>query len=159
MKNYLLFAILLVISCSPASQNESDEPNIPTTIEIYGSSSISFNTFIGQTIKFPLDNETLYATVLEIDNHLCPSDPGIQCITEGFLIATFQLTHELESDTLMLRYGFHPKPDSWKVYSDSVTTSLSSKSYRFFLTHAVYYNGILSDKISKLTFTMRLKKI
>ncbi len=159
MNNSYLFKMLLLGICLTMCQNESEEPNIPMQIEIFGSSPSSFTTVTGQELKFILVNETLYAKVLEIDNQLCPDDPGGPCIAEGYLIAAFRLTNELESDTVMLRHGEHSYPDFWSVSRDSVTTTLSRKSYRLYLLNVIYYSNELTNKKEELKLTMQLKKL
>jgi hypothetical protein len=159
MKKYLISGLFLAFIFSPACQNDSDEPNIPLNIEILGSTPVSFITTTGQTIKFSIEDEIIYAKVLEIDNQLCPMDPCILCWNDGYLTGTFQLTDELESDTVLLRYGYHPYPDFWQVLNDSIRSTLSDKVYQLSFTQVQYYLGAHSDRERKLIFTMQLKKL
>jgi hypothetical protein len=164
MKTMLKTFIALLICFATCCQNEIDngEFNIPNAVEISIDYPASFATELNQEIKFINENDTIFAEVVELDINLCPSNPGIICISKGYLVTSFELSFKGEKDTVQLRYGEHPDPDYWEVLTDSATIIFGNIEYRIYLMEAKYYSDLHTDedieKKEGLFLTMNLKK-
>lgn len=145
MKKFSLFAGTAALICLHLSCQKNDEDNtikIPDTIEINGTEGSYFGTKVNKEIKFITENDTLLTKVLEIENTLCPSNPKIVCISEGYLKILMGITFQDENDTVLLNYGEHPSPEYWLVENDSAILNFYNSQYILFLEKAEYFSPI-----------------
>src|SRR4030042_1434338 len=147
MKKLLKMGMALLmyfnINCQNDINYDEDEFDVPDIIEIKGIDPTDFITELNQEIKFIIENDTVSAKVVELDNNLCPSNPGIICIAAGYLIATFAINCKEEKDTVELKYGKYPSADNyWIAENDSVTITFNNFTCILFLVKAEYYNKL-----------------
>lgn len=143
MKNLLTIQLILLLSlfggCQKSEENNPIE--IPDNVELNGITDSFFGTKVNQQIKIISENDTINAKVLDIDNTLCPSNPGITCVAAGYLIVIFSVDYKSEKDTVQLRHGIRTSPESWIADKDSVVLPFNNQGFILTLENAEYYSS------------------
>ncbi len=147
MKSYVIIHLIVFLSFLGSCQKNDEDSSIKIldSIEINGVEDSYFGTKVNQEIKFISENDTLIAKVLEMENTLCPSNPEIVCISEGYLKILMGITFKDENDTVLLKYGEHPSPDYWSftdLSPDSAILNFYNARYILVLKKAEYYSPI-----------------